>query len=476
MIAGTCWLGRGQSVVAEVDIELSWGDERLAVSCHPIDRVLSPGGPFEPMCPLQTDGHDVLLTVPPRARAWIHTANGWRDLNTLRILECVGPHPELAGAAQIRMRRLSDADSLVQGVALVRRPEGWLEQDGWWLRVGLSEAVESVPRLDRRAVRGAAIFVAFVVSLFAGVVSAFGTVPPRLASLDLRRLESRTARLPPVHVDALDHPSSWAETKHRVPPRTAGGSTLADVEVAARPVPARRAMGSGPARAARAGRPAGEALAELAAAAAAVSRLSTRQSPFDRDQEAPAAVFDLAAPTGAQRLARGHGTSGADLSSVRSAALAGPLDRGWGSGLGRTRALHRRPVRARVIDHGYDIVPICDRIYLGPDGRYGCHRWTRGRESVLSFRQQIRAVVRAHLAELRFCYEEGRARRPELEGRLLLQWTIDADGTTSGVEIVEDALPDAIVAGCVRLAPEGWRFPEGMGPVRVRYPFSFRAL
>ena len=149
--------------VASVDAELCWGDERLDVGAHPVGATFDPGAPFGPMAPLLVDGDDVVLVVPPKARAWVHTANGWRDLNTLRVLGCVAPDPDRPGAARVRMRRIDDVEGRVEGVVVVAAVEAWLEQDGFFLRVGMSEDAKPATRVDRRALRSLSGFAAFTV-------------------------------------------------------------------------------------------------------------------------------------------------------------------------------------------------------------------------------------------------------------------------------------------------------------------------
>ncbi|MEQ9077823.1 MAG: hypothetical protein RLP09_28430, partial [Sandaracinaceae bacterium] len=137
--------------MTSVDLELCWGEERLACSSHAVDAVLTPGGPFPTMRPLAPDGDAFVLFVPPRARGWLLTANGWRDLSTLRVLGCLAPDPACPGGARIRLRLLRDARGMEDGVVLVRRVDAWLEIEGWWLRVSLGDDVAAPPRTNRRA-------------------------------------------------------------------------------------------------------------------------------------------------------------------------------------------------------------------------------------------------------------------------------------------------------------------------------------
>ena len=87
----------------------------------------------------------------------------------------------------------------------------------------------------------------------------------------------------------------------------------------------------------------------------------------------------------------------------------------------------------------------------------------------------IRRIVRAHLDEVRDCYNQGLARDPALTGRVEIQFTIAAGGEVAEAHVQDSTLPagaDA-VADCVAAAVATWKFPrpEGGGNVVVTYPF-----
>ncbi len=87
----------------------------------------------------------------------------------------------------------------------------------------------------------------------------------------------------------------------------------------------------------------------------------------------------------------------------------------------------------------------------------------------------IRKVVRAHINEIRVCYNHGLARDPTLAGKVGLQFTIGPDGTVtkSIVESSTLSAADRTTADCIAAAPLRWRFPEpeGGGSVIITYPF-----
>jgi TonB family protein len=90
-------------------------------------------------------------------------------------------------------------------------------------------------------------------------------------------------------------------------------------------------------------------------------------------------------------------------------------------------------------------------------------------------KELISEVVRAHIDEVRQCYNEGLTRKPELAGRITVDFTISPSGSVSASEVSPGStLGDAAVEACVAAAVKRWVFPkpEG-GAVLVRYPFSF---
>jgi Ca-activated chloride channel family protein len=88
-------------------------------------------------------------------------------------------------------------------------------------------------------------------------------------------------------------------------------------------------------------------------------------------------------------------------------------------------------------------------------------------------RDIIRRIVRAHINEVRYCYEQGLARNPNLKGRLNVRFTIGPKGQILAAELIEDTAGDAMVGACIVSAVKRWTFskPEGGGNVVISYPF-----
>lgn len=86
----------------------------------------------------------------------------------------------------------------------------------------------------------------------------------------------------------------------------------------------------------------------------------------------------------------------------------------------------------------------------------------------------IRRVVRSHINEVRHCYNQGLVRAPSLQGRVAIQFRIDARGSVQTAVVAESTIDDANVGRCIANAVKRWRFPaseRGVGSALVTYPF-----
>ena len=86
---------------------------------------------------------------------------------------------------------------------------------------------------------------------------------------------------------------------------------------------------------------------------------------------------------------------------------------------------------------------------------------------------EIRRVIARHTNEIRFCYERALLKNPKLAGKLVVKFTVGADGSVTKVELVESTLADPNVGACVLARWKRWRFPEGPAAFQVTYPLAF---
>jgi len=90
----------------------------------------------------------------------------------------------------------------------------------------------------------------------------------------------------------------------------------------------------------------------------------------------------------------------------------------------------------------------------------------------------IRRIIRRHLNEIRFCYQKELTTDRELNGRVVVKFTIASSGQVVSSLVDRTTLNHAPLEACVVLAVRRWLFPkpEDGGLVQVSYPFVFRSV
>ena len=85
----------------------------------------------------------------------------------------------------------------------------------------------------------------------------------------------------------------------------------------------------------------------------------------------------------------------------------------------------------------------------------------------------IRRIVRAHISEVRHCYNNGLTEDPDLGGRVNVQFTISPTGKVPVAVVASSTLDHEATETCISRAVKRWKFPkpEGGGSVVVTYPF-----
>ncbi len=90
--------------------------------------------------------------------------------------------------------------------------------------------------------------------------------------------------------------------------------------------------------------------------------------------------------------------------------------------------------------------------------------------------EEIRRVVRSHVAEIKACYDRALVSAPALEGRVAVAFVIDrTGGVASASPAASTTMSNVAVVDCVIKTFTSMKFPapEG-GVVSVVYPFDFR--
>lgn len=89
----------------------------------------------------------------------------------------------------------------------------------------------------------------------------------------------------------------------------------------------------------------------------------------------------------------------------------------------------------------------------------------------------IRQVIRAHASQIRFCYEERLASRPDLAGKVRVRFLIDGQGHVAQASIADGStLDDGPLGACLLSRFRSWLFPapKGGGTALVTYPVWLR--
>lgn len=106
----------------------------------------------------------------------------------------------------------------------------------------------------------------------------------------------------------------------------------------------------------------------------------------------------------------------------------------------------------------------------GPDtsASYG-----NGDEVEPRYRDLIRRIVRAHINEVRHCYNEGLSRDPSLAGKVVVNFTIGSDGKVAKSAVASSTLSENTVDSCISEAVSRWKFPKTRNgqSLTVNYPF-----
>jgi outer membrane biosynthesis protein TonB len=87
---------------------------------------------------------------------------------------------------------------------------------------------------------------------------------------------------------------------------------------------------------------------------------------------------------------------------------------------------------------------------------------------------RIASTVKSRIGGVKSCYEKELKRNPQLQGKIVMQFTINEAGRVMDVTAKSDSVGEPAVAECIKAQMERWKFPapDG-GTVTVAFPFIF---
>lgn len=91
-------------------------------------------------------------------------------------------------------------------------------------------------------------------------------------------------------------------------------------------------------------------------------------------------------------------------------------------------------------------------------------------------KKEIDDVVKAHMNELEFCFQQAKQRNPDVAGKLALSWTILKGGVVAKARSKANTTGDAGLMECFTRRLQQWKFPSPPGEaVEVEYyPFTLK--
>lgn len=93
-------------------------------------------------------------------------------------------------------------------------------------------------------------------------------------------------------------------------------------------------------------------------------------------------------------------------------------------------------------------------------------------------REQIGRVIHAHRDEIRYCYESAKLRSPDLEGKMVMKFSVGAPGNVKTAGVGSSTVSSARLHDCIVGRLKHWKFPKPKGgvTVAVAYPLFFKTL
>lgn len=87
----------------------------------------------------------------------------------------------------------------------------------------------------------------------------------------------------------------------------------------------------------------------------------------------------------------------------------------------------------------------------------------------------VRRIVRAHINEVRHCYNQALQKNPKANGTITLEWTINSVGKVEKAKVASNKVKARGFGKCVSKAVGRWKFPKPRdgATVLVTYPFEF---
>ena len=85
----------------------------------------------------------------------------------------------------------------------------------------------------------------------------------------------------------------------------------------------------------------------------------------------------------------------------------------------------------------------------------------------------MKKYIKRKKGQIRACYEMELKVNPSLAGRVEVVWTVNPDGSVSGVTVDSNTTGSTTLADCIARRIKRWRFPVTEDEFEITYPFNF---
>jgi TonB family protein len=86
----------------------------------------------------------------------------------------------------------------------------------------------------------------------------------------------------------------------------------------------------------------------------------------------------------------------------------------------------------------------------------------------------IKRTIQVNQGQVKACYERELKNHESLRGKVVVGWTIGADGRVRSPRIISNTTGNRGMSRCIKKAIRGWQFPAAESPQDIEYPFVFK--
>ena len=88
--------------------------------------------------------------------------------------------------------------------------------------------------------------------------------------------------------------------------------------------------------------------------------------------------------------------------------------------------------------------------------------------------EEVQSGIRPNLPQVRACYEKELKKGGDFGGKVIVAWTIGADGAVRTPHVIRNSTGNRAMLPCITRVVSRWRFPKAESPTDIEYPFRFK--